>query len=558
MDEFSKLNKDLIIYITKVMEIYKAMCKKDDSKAVRAVMGEQQRDFSRTDRKALAFLLASFISDTRLSELLSEYKDSVLPKLYKFMDLEESEIVPLKDNAEYAKFYNEELMYDIHSFINRLNWSYKVKTLSPEVIYYAAFSNLKVNGSDALNYFSREIGLGHWFNEHPSIEKIRTYIMSKGYMINTNDKEVTENQSERVKTKTANSETTQTKIIDFSTLKSEKTWELLESIKKKFVGQEKFAEHLFYNIINNQQIAGREDALYGERAIIFVDWPTGTGKTAITRTITDNLGIPLIPTSITSFSSTGCKGGSLPDTLKRLYNKAGGNLEAAERGIIIFDEFDKISSKGDMGLEMKKAVQQELLDFMGGGKYVITVGDIFDAKEIEFDTSKLTFICLGALTNLTEQKTKIKNSIGFNESNDFAPIEEYTITPDDLHGMGIEKELVGRLNTYLHTNPYTKHDLYRIFTESTISPMKGLASWIEFNGKKLEVGPNVNEAIVDIAYELNTGARSLQTVMNNTRTMFLEQVLKSKDQTDDITKVRSALLTRRNITKWFTNTMDTC
>ena len=94
---------------------------------------------------------------------------------------------------------------------------------------------------------------------------------------------------------------------------------ILQKIEKKFIGQETAVEHLFYNIINNQQLAGNKDAIDGQRSIIFLDGPTGTGKTAITKEITDKLGIPFTASSITNYSSAGYKGADLTDILEDLY-----------------------------------------------------------------------------------------------------------------------------------------------------------------------------------------------------------------------------------------------
>lgn len=60
----------------------------------------------------------------------------------------------------------------------------------------------------------------------------------------------------------------------------------------------------------------------GQRSIIFIDGPTGTGKTAITREITEKLGIPFTSSSVTNYSSTGYVGGDITDILKELYRKA--------------------------------------------------------------------------------------------------------------------------------------------------------------------------------------------------------------------------------------------
>ena len=224
---------------------------------------------------------------------------------------------------------------------------------------------------------------------------------------------------------------------------------------------------------------------------------------------------------------------SVANTRLGLYKQANGNLEKAQRGIIVFDEFDKLANSSENGLlEMKKAVQQQLLDFMGGGTYEIVVGDNpFNMRIVSFDTSKLTFVCLAALTDLRDKKTQKKQIIGFGNRTDDQNNESYTITVEDLIDIGLKKELAGRFNTFLHTEEYSKESLLRILKESTISPIAGFEKWITSHGKKLIIEDGVYEAIADAAYDLNTGARSLQTVMNNIRTPFLKEVLRGKEET---------------------------
>lgn len=314
------------------------------------------------------------------------------------------------------------------------------------------------------------------------------------------------------------------------------TWEILDGIKAKFIGQERLAKELFYNIINNQFLANQEEIVDGERSIIFIDGPTGTGKTAITREITKCLDIPFTSTSITSYSSTGYVGGNITDTLVDLYKKANGNIKKAEKGIIVLDEFDKIISNGRNGLEMKRAVQQQLLDFLGGGKYIINVGDRKDEKLVEFDTSRLTFVCLGALTDLRTKKTDKRFEIGFDSNNKTQNNGTYTIRPEDLIELGIEKELVGRFNTYLHTDEYNKNALERILRESSISPIKGFEKLLSAHGMSLKIDEDAYGEIASSAYNLNTGARSLQTIVNIVRNEYLEKIYNGSIESVHLTK----------------------
>ena len=310
---------------------------------------------------------------------------------------------------------------------------------------------------------------------------------------------------------------------------------MLASIEQKFIGQENAAKLLFFNIIKNQKLASIPNIPSGTRSIMFIDGPSGTGKTAITKDITDNLGLPFVATSITNYSASGYVGGNITDILKELYVKSGGDLSKAERGIVVLDELDKIVNNSSRDLTMKTAVQHQLLDFLGGGKYTIEVDK---GQTVEFDTSKLTFVCLGALTNLRNDKMQMSSSrpIGFNVKYDESTkAKDYSITPEDLIKMGFEKELVGRFNTYVHTKDYSKSDLKKILLESKISPLIGFKTLVSSFGKKLVIDEDAYDLIAEAAYDLNTGARSLQTVVNNLNSRYLEELLVGADEEIHIT-----------------------
>ena len=310
---------------------------------------------------------------------------------------------------------------------------------------------------------------------------------------------------------------------------------MLASIEQKFIGQENAAKLLFFNIIKNQKLASIPNIPSGTRSIMFIDGPSGTGKTAITKDITDNLGLPFVATSITNYSASGYVGGNITDILKELYVKSGGDLSKAERGIVVLDELDKIVNNSSRDLTMKTAVQHQLLDFLGGGKYTIEVDK---GQTVEFDTSKLTFVCLGALTNLRNDKMQMSSSrpIGFNVKYDESTkAKDYSITPEDLIKMGFEKELVGRFNTYVHTKDYSKSDLKKILLESKISPLIGFKTLVSSFGKKLVIDEDAYDLIAEAAYDLNTGARSLQTVVNNLNSHYLEELLVGAEEEIHIT-----------------------
>lgn len=574
---YDNFNEEMLNYINKVMDIYSIIKDKKIVKNVRDVLENINYEFTKLDKKVLALFIASFLVDGNLKDILDEYDDLKLNDLFDFIDIQPSDIIPLT-NEEYKTFYDKNIKLDLVRIIKERNWLKEIHYLTPEVIV-ASLQFMTLSGSNILDYYKEKYDIhcgGLGLSEHPVFNALTNYSLMAGSISdkelpkrNNNDfgmslfspPRFSNNFSEKkqndplipidngkLDSKFLEEEQVQEeKIIDS---KDDKIWDLLDEIKQKFIGQEETVEGLFYNIVNNQQLANMEDVPDGQRSIIFLDGPTGTGKTAITREITEKLGLPFVATSTVNYSSTGYAGGNLTDLLKQLYDKANGDLEKAQRGIIVLDEFDKIAYSRSGGLEMKKAVQQQLLDFMGGGKYTITTGNsIFFSSQAEFDTSKLTFVCLGALTDLRAKKTSSKQAIGFGGSSVSEQVE-YNITPQDLTDIGLERELVGRLNTYLHTNEYDEYLLKRILKESTISPIIGFTKWAETMGKTVQIDEEVYNLIASQAYVLNTGARSLQTVMNNIRTQFIREVLRGKEKVIQlnaltVAKINDQMMNRR-------------
>ena len=536
---YSDLSEETQLFLNKAMDIYATIKDKSINRTVIDLIKTKEYEFTKLDKKVLALFIAGLLVEGNLKEIFSQYDDIKLDDLFDFIGIKESDITPI-EKEKYEEFFDKNIKLDLVTILNERNRNNTINFVTPEVVI-SSLQYISLSGSNILEYYKNEYNLksgGLFVSEHPLFSALKNYTLMDGsvskkdspkgnniglgsslfatYPLKKGDlKALIQTQRQKKVTK-----------IDDS------VWQLLDEIQKKFIGQEVAAEELFYNIVNNQQLAEMEDIPDGQRSIIFMDGPTGTGKTAITREITEKLGIPFTSSSITNYSSTGYVGGDITDVLKELYRKADGDLEKAQRGIILFDEFDKIAYSRSGGLEMKKAVQQQLLDFLGGGKYNISVGhSIFDMNEIEFDTSKLTFVCLGALTDLRSKKTEIRQTIGFGQTSQSSKEQTYSITPQDLMSIGLERELVGRFNTYLHTDDYSKESLKKILIESTISPLIGFKKWIEAREKQLVIDDDVYDLIAEQAYELNTGARSLQTVMNNIRTPFIKEVLRGTDKT---------------------------
>ena len=309
---------------------------------------------------------------------------------------------------------------------------------------------------------------------------------------------------------------------------------IINDINSKIVGQEKAVRTLVTNIYYNQVLidclSENEELdlseLDSRKVSILLDGSTGTGKTAILKEIASKLDLPIDIVNANSFSETGYVGPTITDILTRLLQQTNGNLELAERGIIVLDEIDKIATPVEFeGRDMKKGVQEELLSFIGGGKYDIGMSTGFFRSSIQFDTSKITFILSGAFTKLRENKIKETekkyNGIGFNTTANNNK-NEYEITSQDYIDYGLMREFFGRIKVLTSTKSYTVDDLKKILVESRISPLRNLEKTVQMFGyNNLKYNEDLLNKICEEAYKLDTGARGLQSIMSGIQNKLL-------------------------------------
>lgn len=332
--DYNNFNQKTKTFINKAMDIYSTISDMEIIQVVRDTATSKEYRFTKLDKKILSLFIAGFMVDGNLKDILEQYDDLKLKDLLDFIKISENEINKLSDN-EYIDYYSKNFRLDMESIIKGKTLFYDINIITPEVIFWC-LNQVSINGSDILNYFSNRHKLGLWFNDHALFKALENYNLIDG-SINKKESSRRNNigtssssifnlspQRQNISQKREQPETTYAVTSSYD----DSIWLLLDEIQKKFIGQEQAVESLFYNIVNNQQLADMNNLPDGQRSIIFMDGPTGTGKTAITREIT--VGIPFTSTSVTNYSSTGYVGGDITDVLKVLLNKANGNLEKAE------------------------------------------------------------------------------------------------------------------------------------------------------------------------------------------------------------------------------------
>ena len=283
---------------------------------------------------------------------------------------------------------------------------------------------------------------------------------------------------------------------------------IFNRITDKVVGQDEAARMLIYTIYRNLRYSQNERM----KSNILLYGPTGCGKTALLKAISQEFGVPFMRENMKDYTAVGYEGSNVKNILKRLYKKCNGNLALAEHAIIMLDEFDKLATTIPRETVNKTDVQDELLTMADGDK--INIGDDRNGGEIFIDTSNITFIFCGAFMGLTDPIKK--NSMGFITSSDNHN-DASDIDVSAFEKYGIKKELLGRLPVPIPVRKLEVSDLERILDKSSISDLKIYENSLYDVDKVKIVYTNRNQFIKDLAHkasEKNTGVRGLKSVVD--------------------------------------------
>src|SRR5882757_11502879 len=179
-----------------------------------------------------------------------------------------------------------------------------------------------------------------------------------------------------------------------------------------------------YNHVNylrrleNEDAVRAEETEYAKQNVILVG-PTGVGKTYLIKHIAELIKVPFVKADATKFSETGYVGGDVEDLVRELVQKADGDVNLAQFGIIYIDEIDKIASAANLiGRDVSgRGVQTTLLKLMEETEVPVrSANDLqgqlqaaFEfqrrgkAKRDTINTRHILFVVSGAFGKLKEQ-----------------------------------------------------------------------------------------------------------------------------------------------------------
>ena len=220
------------------------------------------------------------------------------------------------------------------------------------------------------------------------------------------------------------------------------SFELETYLKSRIFENDDILEDIATTIAMNYRAKRKEDV----ESMLSIG-PTGSGKTETYKLIAEYLNVPLTIYDCNLLTSAGYVGKDIDDVLREVVINSGRDLNKAAKSILVFDEIDKIASRG---MDVKDlAVQYLLLKVMDGNSYTFQMEK--NGKQVTLDTSFMTVAGLGAFSDLYTSKEK-KRNMGFGIAQEEGQ-KKANITPEDLINYGMLAELMGRF--YL-THEYKK------------------------------------------------------------------------------------------------------
>src|SRR6202140_5221138 len=270
----------------------------------------------------------------------------------------------------------------------------------------------------------------------------------------------------------------------------------------------------FLRQLEKQDAVRAEETEYAKQNVILVG-PTGVGKADATK-----------------FSETGFVGGDVEDLVRELVDKADGDVQLAQFGIIYIDEIDKIAAAANLvGRDVSgRGVQTTLLKLMEETDVPVrSMNDLqaqlqaaFEfqkrgkAKRETINTRHILFVVSGAFEKLKEQVARRvrQGQIGFRADTVEVMDNELFqhVTTKDFVEYGFEPEFIGRLPVRVVCLDLDADDLFKIMKFSEGSLLRQYERAFRAYGIDISFDDDALRLIAEAAAGERTGARGLLTV----------------------------------------------
>lgn len=183
--------------------------------------------------------------------------------------------------------------------------------------------------------------------------------------------------------------------------------------------------------------------------VILITGASGSGKTFAVEEMAKFSQIPFVSFDASTITGEGWAGAKVEDALKQLAHLPSlkGDFKKATRGIVFYDEVDKILKAGDA--QHRLAVAGEFLRPLGGARIIIGGKRMQDCKPFIFDCKPTCFVLAGVFDGLAEiiERSSGRRKMGFSSVEGEKKLIQ---TREALKFYGVIDELANRISCCIH------------------------------------------------------------------------------------------------------------
>lgn len=295
--------------------------------------------------------------------------------------------------------------------------------------------------------------------------------------------------------------------------------DIFEKVTKTLIAQDEAALRVIIEIARKEMHAKKK------KDAILLTGPTGVGKTELMNLVAKYLDRPFLKINSATLTIPGYTGKDIEEYLWDLYVKCGCNTEKAERAVIFFDEIDKKGSEKKSDVS-GQGVLNLLLSFIEGGTYDACRDTKTSANKVKINTSNMIIFFGGAFSDVYKNLTPEKE-MGFNRKIDKTP--KAAQTSDFVEKGLMTDEFMGRV-AVVELRNLNVEDLKRVMLESDESAIKIQEKIFAKLGVKITFTDSYLNAIAKNAIKRKTGARGLNSIIDESTWHAFYQVCKKTNK----------------------------